>query len=166
MPRYSVSSPRACRVDHWRSAYTPSPPGGEQQRRFCHARRPGRRIAETGEAPFEVAVAGEAIVEFEAEPRGGGPRLLKALGMLELREIDQALVVAEIDRLQLGMTVDAEPLDDEPLEMADEEVGEKEAARLLFGELGEEAAAGEELVAMRAGDALRPLLFQHRIERA
>src|SRR5690349_7300770 len=111
MPQYRISSPRACRVDHWRSAYTPSPPGGEQQRRFCHARRRGRHIAETGEAAFEVAVAGEAIVEFEAEPLGSGPRLRKTLGMLELREIDQALVIAEIERLQLGMTVNAEPLD-------------------------------------------------------
>jgi len=83
-----------------------------------------------------------------------------------LRQIDEPLVIAEVERQQLGMAVDAESLDYEPPEMPREKISQIEAAGLLLRELGEERGAGEELVAMRPLDALDSLLGEHRVERS
>src|SRR5690348_5454378 len=78
--------------------------------------------------PREVAVAGLAMLEGEAQSVGCGARLGEALGRARLVEIDEALVVAEIHRQELGMAVDAEALDHQLLEMPGEVVREIEAA--------------------------------------
>ncbi len=79
---------------------------------------------------------------------------------MRLGEVDDPLVIAEIERQQLGVAVDAEPLDDEPVEVPDEEIREEEAGGLVIGELGEILGTSEELVTMGAADALDAFLDQ------
>ena len=67
------------------------------------------------------------------------------LGRRALREPDDPLVVAEVVVPQLRVAVEAEAAHDDPVEGADEEVGQVVRARLVAVE-----RAGEELVAVRA----------------
>ena len=64
------------------------------------------------------------------------------------------------------MPVEAEAADHQPVEVAHQEVGDVERARLFVGKRGERRSAGEELVAMRAGHALDAFLREHRVELA
>ena len=64
------------------------------------------------------------------------------------------------------MAVEPERADDEPVEVAGQEVGQVERPGLLGGELLEGLAAGVELVAVGAGQALDALLGDDRIEQA
>ena len=64
------------------------------------------------------------------------------------------------------MAIDPEAADHEPLEVAGEEVGQPERRRLLVGHRGERRAAGEELVAVGARQALDALLREDRVEQA
>ena len=83
-----------------------------------------------------------------------------------LREIDQSAIVAEIIVAQLRKTIEAEALDDQPLEMAGEEIGEEERAGLRLHHRVEIRLSGIEGVAMRAGDARHAFLRQHAVELA
>ena len=67
---------------------------------------------------------------------------------------------------QLRVAVDAEAADDEPLEVAGEEVGQVERAGLVVGQRANVGAAGEELVAVGAGQALDALVGEDRVEQA
>src|SRR3546814_20212469 len=100
----------------------------------------------------------------EAEARGGGGGAGVERGILGLRQVDQLLVVAEVERQQVGMAVKAEPLDDQPLEVAHQVVGQVEGADLRLGQRVEGLGAGEEAVAVRAVDALDAFLGQHLVE--
>ena len=123
----------------------------------------GRRAVEEGADP---AKAGEAALIGEAEPVGRRLGLRGDLGIVELREMDDAAVVAEIIVAQLREAVEAEPADHERVEMADEKIGEVERARLLLGQRGESFLAGVERVAMRAFDAPHALFLEHAVELA
>ena len=79
----------------------------------------------------ELAVAGAAQLEAQAEPTcaapgGGDQRRVVGLG-----EVDEPLVVAEVRGEQLRVAVEPEPDDDEPVEVAGEEVGEEERRGLV-----------------------------------
>ena len=80
--------------------------------------------------------------------------------------MDDAAVVAEIVVAQFREAVEAKAANDQRVEMPGEEIGEVERARLLLGHRRERLLAGEEGVAMRAGDARHPLLCQHAVELA
>ena len=64
------------------------------------------------------------------------------------------------------MAVEAEALDDQPVEVAGQEIGQEERPELLVGDRREGRRARVELVAMGAREALDALLGQHRIEQA
>ena len=64
------------------------------------------------------------------------------------------------------MPVEAQPLDDQAVEMAGEEIGQVEGAGLLVMEGVEGLEAGIEGVAMRAGESLDAFLGKHPVERA
>src|ERR1700722_12934594 len=64
------------------------------------------------------------------------------------------------------MSVEAESLDDEPLEMPQQEVGEIESSDLCFRERREDRAGREEFIAMRTGNALDTLFGEHRVEQS
>ena len=114
----------------------------------------------------ELAEAGVAVLEREAEPLGRAPRHRQQVRVVGLGEVDDPPVVAEVHRLELRVAVDAEAADHEPLEVAGEEVGQPERRRLLVGQSGEGRAAGEELVAVGARQPLDALLGEHRVEQA
>ena len=59
-----------------------------------------------------------------------------------------------------------EAADHEPLEVPGEEVGQPERAGLRVGQRGERGAAGVELVAVGAGQALDALLGEDAVEQA
>ena len=52
------------------------------------------------------------------------------------------------------MTIETEAADHQPVEVAEQEIGDVERAGLFVGERREGFAAGEEFVAVRAGNAL------------
>src|ERR1700728_1484024 len=102
--------------------------------RFC-------RAVEEGADALE---AGEAALKGEAEAVGRGLRLRGKLRVVELRPMDDAPVVAEVIVAQLRKAVEAEPADDERVEMADEKIGEVERAGLFLAEARERLVAGIE----------------------
>ena len=75
-------------------------------------------------------------------------------------------VVGEVGGLQLGVAVDSEAADDEPLEVPGEEVREPERARLGVGHGRERVAAGEHLVAMGARQPLDAFAGDDRVDQA
>ena len=77
-----------------------------------------------------------------------------------------ATISAEIVVAQLGKAVEAEPLDDERVEMPGEEVGQIERSGLLFGERVECLPAGVKGVAMGAVDPPYAFFREHPVERA
>ena len=66
----------------------------------------------------QIAVAGDALLVAEPEARGDGARLVLQLRIRDLRQIDHPMVMAEILARELGMAIDAETADDQPLENA------------------------------------------------
>ena len=60
--------------------------------------------------------------------------LRRHIRIVDLREKDDAAIVAEIVVAQLGKAIEAEPPDDQRVEMAGEKIREEERARLLLGE--------------------------------
>ena len=86
-------------------------------------------------------------------------------GIAGLGDVEAARVMAEIVVAQLGMAVEAEALDDEPVEMPDHVVGQVERAGFRFRQVASKAClAGIEGVAMRPVDPLRALFFQDPVE--
>src|SRR3984885_7746146 len=124
--------------------------------RFC-------RVVEEGSDALE---AGEAALKGEAEAVGCGLRLRGKLRVVELRQMDDAPVGAEIIVAQLREAVEAEPADDERVEMADEKIGEVERAGLFLAEAREGLVASIERVAMGAVDAPHALFLEHAIKLA
>src|SRR5690606_2828602 len=61
-----------------------------------------------GQELRQLAIAGDAVLEGKAEPLGGGLRAAAQLRVLDLRQIDELPVVAEIVVPQLRMTIEAE----------------------------------------------------------
>ena len=131
--------------------------GGAGRRRSVRGRDDGGR---------EVAEARASELEREAEPAGAATGRRDQRGIVGLGEVDEAAVVAEVDRQQLGMSVEAEARDDQPVEVAGEEIGQEERAELLVGDRREGRGAGVELVAVGARQALDALLGQDRVEQA
>ena len=113
---------------------------------------------------FEFAIAGIAVFKGQAEPRRGRLGLFPERRVLGLRQIDQFAVISEIFVAQPGMTVEAEALDHQQLEMAHQIVGQEEGSRLGVHHRLEIGPAGIELVAVRAGDAFDAFFGQHVIE--
>ena len=111
----------------------------------------------------EVAEAGRAGAR--RRDRGGrrrpGARAVSS-GIVGLGEVDEPAVVAEVDRQQLGMAVEAEAGDDDRVELAGQEVGQVERAELLLLEGLVGGRAGVELVAVRALDPLDALALRGR----
>jgi hypothetical protein len=106
------------------------------------------------------------VLEREPEPVRGRAGQRHQLRVLDLGEVHEPAVVREVHRLELRVAVDAEAADHEPLEVAGEEVGQPERRRLVLCHLGERLAAGEELVAVGAGQPLDALLGDDRVEQA
>src|SRR4249919_678700 len=82
------------------------------------------------ERRLQLAVAGAAALECESEVRSRGPRPLGELIVVGLREIEDALVVAEHQRQELRVAVELEGAHDERVEVPGKEVGEVERRRL------------------------------------
>ena len=127
--------------------------------------RAGRRAVTRG----AVAAASAAIGvpssprpvsrRSKVRPRRSAAARARAVrsGIVGLGEVDEPPVVAEVDRQQLGVSVEAEADDDQRVEVAGEEVGQEEGRRVVVGEPGEGLAAGVELVAVGAGEPLDAL---------
>ena len=64
------------------------------------------------------------------------------------------------------MSIQAQALDDEPVEVARQEVGEEERGGLVLDDPGELRARRVELIAVGAGQALDPFLRDDRVEQA
>src|SRR3546814_7455047 len=122
---------------------------------FLMRRRPPRSTRTDTLFPYTTLFRS---LEGEAEAFGGRRGAGVERGVLGLRQVDQLLIVAEVERQQLGMAVEAEPLDDQALEVTRQVVGQVEGAHLRLGQRVEHLAAGEEGIAMRALDALEALL--------
>jgi len=106
------------------------------------------------------------MLEGQAEPVGRATRHREEVRVVRLGEIHDPGVVGEVGRLELGMAVDAETANDEPLEVPGEEVREPERAGLRVGHRLECRAAREHLVAMGARQALDPFVGEDGIEQA
>lgn len=114
----------------------------------------------------QIAVAGVAVFIFKPQRLGGAASLHLQRLVLDLRQINELAIMAEIHVAQFGVPVEAERLDDEGLELAGEEIGEEESADVVVPALGEFRIAGEEGIAMRAGDALDTFLLAKPIKEA
>ena len=79
----------------------------------------------------ELAVAGRPALVGEAEPVGGGLGAPVELRIVGLGQVHEPAVVAEVQRQELGMPVEAEAGQDDRLELAGQEVGQVERADLL-----------------------------------
>ena len=73
--------------------------------------------------------------------------------------------MAEIDGQQIGMPIEAEPLDHQRLELPGEKIGEVEGAGSGLGQRGEALLAGEGRIAVWPGKSFDRLRLEHRIER-
>src|SRR5579872_4476948 len=111
-----------------------------------------------------AAKAGEPPLERETKPLGRRFRLLGQFLIVELREIDQPSIVPEIIIAQLRKAIEAETFDHQPVEMAGQEIGEKESPGLFLHHGREIRSAREEFITMRAGDPLDPLAFEDAVE--
>src|SRR5690606_25851326 len=79
------------------------------------------------EKVVQAAVAGRPVLVGETQARRRRLGLLLEARIGVLGEIDQLLVVAEVQRQQVGMPIQAQALDDQRLEMAHQVVGQVEA---------------------------------------
>src|SRR3954465_3168785 len=114
----------------------------------------------------ELTEADESPLERDAEParRRFGAR--RQFGIVRLREVDEAAVVAEVEREQLRVPVEAEASDYEPVEVPNEEVRQVEGPGLVVGELREGRTAGIHLIAVGALEPPDALGLEHPIEEA
>ena len=78
----------------------------------------------------EVAEAGATALEGKTQRRLRGRRADERR-VVGLGEVDEAGVVAEVGVAQLGMTIETQAAGSEPVELASQEVGQVERARLL-----------------------------------
>jgi hypothetical protein len=83
--------------------------------------------------------------------------------ILLLNQIYEPAVVGEIDLLEFGAAIDAQPFQHSTLETANQKVGQEEGARLLVHKRLKGRSAIH-LVAVRAGDARHVVALQHGIE--
>ena len=120
---------------------------------------------ETVQAVLQPAVTGVTEMVFEAESAGDHLCGRGVIGVHALAEVDEPTVIPEVLALQFGMPVETEPAEDKTIEVPDEEIGEKETARLAVGKLRKSVHAREELIAMHAVYPFHTRLAQHRIER-
>ena len=87
-------------------------------------------------------------------------------GIVRLRQQHDPPVVAEVHVAQLGVAIEAEALPHQRVEVPGQEVGEEEGAGLFVVHRGERLGAGEELVAVRAGQALDSRMVSEQRSRA
>ena len=119
----------------------------------------------TGTASARCSPTDVAVLEAQAEAIGGQLTGGHHVVAGRLREQHDAGVVAEVRRQQLGVTVEAEPLPHQGVEVAGQEVGQEERAGLGVVQLGEQLGTGEDLVAVGAGQAFDPgMLSQQGVE--
>src|SRR5690625_407159 len=171
----------ARRAPAWRCGDPPSPPPGPACRASGESSpRPsvgsrkgvaglaicGRDLGGVGEEVPQLSQAGVAVDVVELQEGGSGARLLLQGRVLDLRQVDEGRVVAEVVRQQLRMAIERQALDDQALEMAGQVVGQVEASGVALGQLGEGRLAAVEGVAVGAGKAAHPLLLQHPVEQA
>ena len=107
---------------------------------------------------------GQPALVGEAQTIGGGFGLGGGFGIIELGEMDDTAISAEIVVAQLRESVEAEPLDHQRVELPGEEIGEVERARLLLGERGKRLFASKEGVAVRPLDAPDALFGEDAVE--
>src|SRR3546814_16990532 len=106
------------RISDWSSDVCSSDLGCRASRRQSIGASVGRACRPPGTIADEVAeaaVAGEVALEGEAEAFGGRRGAGVERRILGLRQVDKLLIVAEVERTQLRMAVDAETLDDQAL---------------------------------------------------
>ncbi len=89
----------------------------------------------------EVAVAGPSPFEGKPQPPGRPPGGGHQRGIVGLGQVDEAVVVAEVDREKLRVPVQAEAGDHQPVEVAGQEVGQEERRRVVVGDRGEVGGA-------------------------
>ena len=118
------------------------------------------------EASLQSAVAGDAMRERESQPLGRRARGGDALRRFDLRQDRRGAGSGRNTAAELGMAIEAEAANHQAVEMAEQEIGEVERAGLVVGHGLERGAAGEEFVAMGAGNALDVLFAQHGVEQA
>ncbi len=118
------------------------------------AAKPGRpRSAEGDDAGRQFAVARTTVLEPEAEAVCGGFGAYDEFRIVDLGQVDESGVVAEVVVAEFGVAVEAEEPDHESVEVTGQVVREVEGPNLGVLELGEGISAGEELVAVGAGQA-------------
>src|SRR5258706_10363310 len=130
---------------------------------------PDRRNGNGGdlaERTRQLTVPGVTLFVRQSKPLRGRPGGCAERCIGRLHQIDEAPVVAKVFRQQLRMAVQPQPLDDEPLEVPDEEIGQVKGARLGIAELGKGRGSGEEFVAVRTGQARDAFGGEHRVEHA
>lgn len=126
--------------------------------------QPCAHFFDQGSQPrFERAAAGAAHFERQSETGGDGCGLRAEFGVVELGEIDHALVIAEVVGGELGMAVQAEAFPDQAVEAAQKEIREEKRAGFVAHERVE-LRAGVHLVAVRAGDAGHAEAGQHFVQ--
>src|ERR1039457_6204156 len=114
----------------------------------------------------ERAVTGLTKFELQTHARGDGASALERARIGHLGQIHELAIAAEVGREQLRMTIEAETANYEAIEVAQQKVGEIERAELGLGQTLENRRRGEELIAVRARDALDAFLAQHAVELA
>ena len=102
------------------------------RRSVASALAPRRGRAPLGSRNAAIPLkSGEAALVGEAEPLGRGARLRRRFRIVELRQMHDAPIGAEIVVAQLREAVEAEAPDHQRVEMPGEEVGEVEGSGLL-----------------------------------
>ena len=125
----------------------------------AHSCRPNHRRR-------ELAVANRPVLELETKLVRGRPGLRDQLRIVDLGQIDDAPIVAEVLVAELGPTIETKALPHQSIEMLGEEVGEVERSRLGFVQDGRTDRAGEELIAMSTGQSIDPSTGEHGVEGA
>src|SRR5262245_44843529 len=104
------------------------------------------------------------MLEREPQPLRRGARRFEERRRRRLREVDEPTVVREVLRRELGMSIEAQSLNHQPVEVPHQEIGQVERAGLVFAKSGEGSCTGVELVAVRAWNALASFLRQHLVQ--
>jgi hypothetical protein len=119
----------------------------------------GSSVDEPRQRGHEVAVARAPLLVRKAEPVGRRPGARPEVGVVRLREVEQAPVVAEVVVEKPRVAVEPEPADDERLEVASKEVGEVEGRGLRVVQLLPRLVPGQEAVTVRTGEPLDAVLL-------
>ena len=76
---------------------------------------------------------------------------------LRLGQVNNPPVIAEVQRHEVRLTIQAQAADNQPLKMAHQKIRQVKTSRFFIGQLVKHLAAGKKLVAMRTLSSSPPV---------